>query len=180
MLVHGRTRNPMITGSSVHNQRIERLWRDTYRCVLSVYYQLFHYLEDQDLIDPTSEIDLFCVHIVYEDRINQSLKSFVDGWNNHGLSSEHNMTPIQLFVSSVVRQGFDRDRETDVSEADSTMGEFDVQGVEVPSTYNPLSPDQLRELRRLVMIQYESDTDYGIQTFIVVKDFVKRTVLSTV
>ena len=33
-----------IIGSSVHNQRIERLWRDTFHCVAHTYYALFHEL----------------------------------------------------------------------------------------------------------------------------------------
>ena len=79
MLLHGQCSNPVLTGSSVHNQRVERLWRDTYRCVLSVYYQVFYYLEDTHYLDQASDIDLFCLHFVYEDKINKSLKSFVDG-----------------------------------------------------------------------------------------------------
>ena len=44
----------MITGSSVHNQRVEHLWRDIYICVLSVFYQIFYHLEDNGILDPAS------------------------------------------------------------------------------------------------------------------------------
>ena len=35
----------MITGRSVHNQRIERLWRDLFDGVSYIYYNLFYHLE---------------------------------------------------------------------------------------------------------------------------------------
>ena len=79
MLTHGNSSNPVLTGSSVHNQRVERLWRDTYRCVVSLYYQLFSYLEDTGRLDVDSEVDLFCLHSVYQPKINDALKSLWKG-----------------------------------------------------------------------------------------------------
>ena len=41
MLYHcGEERRSVLVGSLVHNQRIERLWRDMHRCVTSTFYRL--------------------------------------------------------------------------------------------------------------------------------------------
>ena len=88
---------------SVHNQRIERLWCDVFRCVLSVYHRLFYYFEERGKLDPLSERDLYCLHlVVYLNKINTALKAFQDGWNNHVITTEHSMTPVQLFTSGVL------------------------------------------------------------------------------
>ena len=47
-----------ITGSTVHNQRIERLWRDLYEQVINQYYNLFYNLEEAGLLDPLNDAHL--------------------------------------------------------------------------------------------------------------------------
>lgn len=62
MLQHpdrGPGRRTMIAGRSVHNQRIERLWRDVFDGVLYIYYHLFYHLEDCGILDPTNQDHLF-------------------------------------------------------------------------------------------------------------------------
>ncbi|KAF6723412.1 hypothetical protein FQA47_022497 [Oryzias melastigma] len=94
--VRGTDRGSFITGKSVHNQRIERLWRDIRMCVTSSYYDTLHNLEADNLLDASSQ-DIFCVHQTFLPRLNMDLQAFVEGWNNHPLSTEMNRTPEQMW-----------------------------------------------------------------------------------
>jgi len=95
MLEHrGAQRNSMLTGSSIHNQRIERLWCDLFRCAIQLYYRLFYFLEDQDKLIPSNHCNLYALHYIYLPRINATLKQFLDGWNNHSIRTEKNKSPF--------------------------------------------------------------------------------------
>ena len=52
----------MITGRSVHNQSIERLWNDMHHCVTSVYYRLFYYLEHQNYLKLGNNFHCYALH----------------------------------------------------------------------------------------------------------------------
>lgn len=95
---HGDER-AVITGSSVHNERIERMWRDVFRCVGKLFYDVFYTLEDEGVLDPLNEIDIFCLHTIFVPRINKCLHDFAECWNHHRMSSAQNFTPFQMFVS---------------------------------------------------------------------------------
>ena len=98
MLEHrGDGRGSIITGSSTHNQRIERFWRDLHRCVIKLFYRLFYHMEHLDLVNPENEVHLFALHYVYIHRINKSLREFQSGWNHHSIRTERNRSPHQLF-----------------------------------------------------------------------------------
>ena len=69
------------------------------RAVVDVYRGVFSRLECEHVLDPDNDVDSFCLQEVFVPRINRSLTEFVHSWHNHPISSERNMTPLQLRIS---------------------------------------------------------------------------------
>ena len=75
MIEHrGEGRGSIITGSSVHNSRVERAHRDVYSGVLAFYARIFEAMEDESILDISDDVHLFSLHHVYSPRINRSLE----------------------------------------------------------------------------------------------------------
>lgn len=73
------------------------MWRDVYEHALDLFYQIFTSLEDQGTLDPDNEVHLLALHRSFRPLIQQSLDSFKDAWNYHGLRTERNQSPEQLW-----------------------------------------------------------------------------------
>ena len=158
MLQHrGLHRNSVITGSSTLNTRIERLWRDLHSCVTRLYYRLFYFLEDQGILEHTNPVCLYALEYIYKPRINQSIERFVHGWNNHGIRTEHNHSPRQLFSSGTLRLQHSGLVALDFMDpVDALYGvdnsivptdtEDDIEGVTVPDIDIAVSPDTITQL----------------------------------
>ena len=171
--VRGTDRGSHIAGSSVHNQRIERLWRDVYRCVCSIYHELFYSMEATGILDPASEIDLFVLHCVYLPRINKALTEFSRAWNLHPVRTARNWSPHQIMLNSMIREenildAVDSDYGID---PDGPVVEDDTNAVTIPETVAPISDDDLEDFLSTIDTDTPFD-DLAVQHYMYCKQLI--------
>ena len=88
----GTDRGSHIARPSTHNQRINRLWRDVFRCVCSTFHGIFHYLEE--IVRRH-----VCTSVHFRSR---SLTEFACAWNYHPLRTERNWSPRKIWMNGTL------------------------------------------------------------------------------
>ncbi len=72
-------------------------------------------MEDIGLLDINNQICLFTLHYIFIPRINYSLQQFLEAWNNHPLSTEQNLSPLQLWISGLCNTLLESDQLNEVA-----------------------------------------------------------------
>ncbi|XP_051962896.1 uncharacterized protein LOC127629718 [Xyrauchen texanus] len=161
--------------------RIERLWRDVWCAVTTIYYSVLHSLEDDGFFDLSNNMHLFSCHYVFLPRIQASLDAFHDGWDNHPIRTEGNMTPNQLWEMgniqhAVAEPEFENTEELYLQHLDwEDCGlPYDSQhGVIVPMADRLLSPEELAGLQAAIDPMGPS-TSYGTDIYLATTHYIQH------
>lgn len=183
---YGPQSKPVLTGKSVHNQRIERLWRDVHNYIVQPFKNIFFYLETIELLDRDDEVDLFALHYVYLPRINSAIQQFVLQWNNHSLSGDGGATPLQRWTEGFYQFALsDYTTVTDVLNPQDCNQDYGIDDdgpmpdlqtnnhVEVPASTVNLTDDQVAQLVRDVN-PVSNDNNYGIELYSATRNIVEK------
>ena len=93
------TQGPLFTIAG----REEPMHRGVYIGILCFYAKLFDQMEIGGILDPLNELHPFCLHHIFLPRFNRSLKELVEQRIERPVSTEHNMSPLQLWTSGMLQ-----------------------------------------------------------------------------
>ena len=124
------------------------------------------------ILDSLNECKLFALHLVYQPRLDKTLKDFISFWNNHKLRTERALTPMQIWMESVYCNLMnDTIRDTvDISDFDPTNYGVDEKAsiplediqtgnnVVVPSCSFQLSEEEITALNKIDVFAHDGNT----------------------
>ena len=181
-----------IRGKSVHNERIERLWRDVFEKVASNYHAIFTRLTNYGVLSDKNPVQMFVLHHVYLPRLQADLREWRNTHNHHPVSTAGNQTPLRLWHESFILHAnseyssiqnvlfsTDDSRREEIRSfrENNDFPEPDDIKIKLSRVPSPISEARLEELHRTIDVTRQSPCN-GIDIYQDVMRFVRGAIRS--
>ncbi|KAL0061141.1 hypothetical protein AAF712_012061 [Marasmius tenuissimus] len=105
--LRGSNRGSYLYGKSIHNIRIERLWRDVTLGFGAKWKYFFQQLEVNDGLNVSNSHHIWLLQHLFLPEINQDAKTWAESWNRHPISLRHqqSQSPVEMFVFGMMERG---------------------------------------------------------------------------
>ncbi|KAL0066854.1 hypothetical protein AAF712_006049 [Marasmius tenuissimus] len=145
----GLGRGSYLWGKSIHNIRIERLWRDVTLGFGGKWKLFFQSLEQSHGLNARIPSHIWLLHHLFLDSINEDARCWAESWNRHPLTSLHmTHSPQEMFVFGMIENGVRGLDAADENVEDLNAYGIDFEEMDEPrifehhAQYNPLVEDE--------------------------------------
>ena len=83
-------------------------------------------MESCGVLNPSSDLDIYCLHVTCFRILSKTVDEFRNGWNQHPLSTEGNKTPHQLFVNGLLALKKDRQYHEELCQVNKNYVSFSL------------------------------------------------------
>ncbi|KAF9016175.1 hypothetical protein BDZ89DRAFT_1217857 [Hymenopellis radicata] len=134
----GPERGSYIWGRSVHNIRIERLWRDVTRGFGKKWKTFLKDLEKNFGLNPDLDEHIWLLHFLFLGGLNDDASAWAEAWNSHKLRirDERSRSPRDMFLFGVLQNGYRNLAETFNPDSEA-IANLDYYGVDWDDMEDP-------------------------------------------